>query len=115
MHELSIALSIVDGALEEAARHGAGQVQAVHLRLGRLSGIDKEALLFSYAIASENTPLAKSRLVIEEVDVVILCPSCRAERSVSSFPLLCCSECGSPGERVVRGNELEITALEVAA
>ena len=115
MHELSIALSIVDGVLEEATRHGPGQVDAVHVRLGRLSGVDKEALLFSYALASESTPLAHSRLVIEEIEVVILCPQCRAERSATSFPLLYCSECGSLGERIVHGEELEITALEMAA
>ena len=44
MHELSIAMSIVEMAEEEAASQGASQVTAVHLRLGKLSGIVKEAL-----------------------------------------------------------------------
>lgn len=68
MHELSIALSIVDGVAEEAARHGGGPVRAVHLRLGRLSGIVAEALLFSYDVACEGTPLSGSQLRIEEVE-----------------------------------------------
>ena len=46
MHELSIAMSIVDMAQEEAERHGGVQVQAVHLKLGRLAGVVKEALFF---------------------------------------------------------------------
>jgi hydrogenase nickel incorporation protein HypA/HybF len=40
MHELSIAMSIVDMAQEEAERHGGAQVQAVHLKLGRLTGVE---------------------------------------------------------------------------
>ena len=35
----------------------------------------KEALLSSYEMASEGTPLAGSRLVFEEVPVVVFCPA----------------------------------------
>ena len=48
MHELSIAMSIVDLACEEAESHGAPGVDVVYLKLGPLSGVVKEALLFSY-------------------------------------------------------------------
>lgn len=67
MHELSIALSIVDAAADEGARRGAVQVNAVYLRLGTLSGVVKEALLFSYGLACEGTTLNGSQLVVEEV------------------------------------------------
>ena len=62
MHELSIALSIVDVAAEEAERQGGGRVVAVHLRLGRLSGVVKEALLASYELAREGSAVADSEL-----------------------------------------------------
>lgn len=39
MHELSIAMSIVDLAQEEADRRGGVQIKAVHLRLRLLSGV----------------------------------------------------------------------------
>jgi hydrogenase nickel incorporation protein HypA/HybF len=113
MHELSIALSIVDGALEEAARLNAAQVEAVHVRIGRMSGVNKDALLFSYGIACEDTPLAHSQLVIEEVEAVIHCPVCQAERVASSFPLLLCPQCGSSADRVVQGQELQIVGMEM--
>jgi hydrogenase nickel incorporation protein HypA/HybF len=57
MHELSIAMSIVEGAAEEARRHPGERVAAVHLRLGELSGVVRDALLFSYDLACEGTPL----------------------------------------------------------
>ena len=59
MHELSIAMGIVEAATDEAQRRGV-RVSAVHLRLGALSGVVKDALLFSYEVACQDTPLAGS-------------------------------------------------------
>jgi hydrogenase nickel incorporation protein HypA/HybF len=112
MHELSIAISIVELAEEEAERRGV-QVKAVHLKLGALSGVVKEALLSCYEMACENTPLQGSRLLVEDVSVVIFCPSCQAQRPLSSMQLFCCAECGSPTSEVVQGKELEVVALEI--
>ena len=42
MHELSIALAILDAASEEAERHGGGVISAIHVRLGPLAGVIKE-------------------------------------------------------------------------
>ncbi len=72
MHELSIAMSIADAAAEEAERHAGARVCAVHLRLGGLSGVVKDALLFSWEASSEGTPLSGARLVIEEVEGTVL-------------------------------------------
>ncbi len=112
MHELSIAMSIVELAEEEAERRGA-QVTAVHLKLGRLSGVVKEALLSCYEMACEGTPLQGSRLLVEDVSVLIFCPSCQTQRPVSSVQLFCCSECGTAASEVVQGKELEVVALEI--
>ena len=50
MHELSIAMSIVDMAQEEAERRDV-KIDAVYLELGPLSGVVADALLFSYEMA----------------------------------------------------------------
>jgi hydrogenase nickel incorporation protein HypA/HybF len=113
MHELSIALSLLDLAEEEAARREC-RVAAIHLRLGRLSGVVREALLSAYDLAREGTAMADAELVVEEVPVVVRCPGCAADRTpVSAFELLC-PDCGTPTPEVVRGRELEVVALEIA-
>jgi hydrogenase nickel incorporation protein HypA/HybF len=112
MHELSIALSIIDMASEEAERRGA-RVEAVHLRLGTLSGVVEEALRFSYDLACEGTPLEGSRLVIEGVEAAVYCPDCKEERALPSVQHFACSVCGSPTPDVTRGRELEVAALEI--
>ena len=112
MHELSIAMSIVEMAQEEAERRGSVPIQAVHMRLGQLSGVVKEALLASYEMACEETLLAGSTLLIEEIPVEVMCPHCRTPRMVRSIQWFCCPECGAPTPDVLRGKELEIVALE---
>jgi len=113
MHELSIALSILDLAAEEAARRSAAGVAAIHLRLGPLSGVVREALLSAYELAREGSPLRSAELVIEDVPVIVYCPACAAERSVLTPPELFCPVCATPTPDVVSGRELEITALEI--
>jgi hydrogenase nickel incorporation protein HypA/HybF len=113
MHELSIAMSIVEMAQEEAEQRGGAQITAVHLKLGALSGVAKEALLSSYDIACEGTVLSGSGLIIEEVPVVVFCPRCQAQRPLSSLQLFCCAECGTPTSKIVQGKEIEVVALEI--
>lgn len=114
MHELSIALGILDVAAEEARRQD-GRVIAIHLKLGPLSGVVKEALTFAYELAREGTPLEQARLVIQEVPLVAYCPACAAEQTLASLQELCCPACGGPTPRIVSGRELEVVALEIDA
>jgi hydrogenase nickel incorporation protein HypA/HybF len=113
MHELSIALSILELAEEEAERRSAARVVAIHLRLGPLSGVVKDSLLFAYEVARGETPLADAQLVIEEVPILAWCPACKRNQAVLSMQQLCCAECGTPTPEVVSGRELEIVALEI--
>src|SRR5438045_1459039 len=106
MHELSIALSIVDLASEEADRRGGVRVAAIHLRLGPLSGVVKEALLSAWEVAAGGSAVAGSRLVIEEVPVVVFCPTCRDRQTIASIQQFCCPACGTPAGQVVSGREL---------
>jgi hydrogenase nickel incorporation protein HypA/HybF len=112
MHELSIALSIVEMAEEEARRLEV-QISAVYLKLGALSGVVKEALLFSYDLACEGTRLEGSHLVIDEVPTLVYCPVCEAERQLDSIQRFCCSVCDTPTPNVTQGKELEVVALEI--
>jgi hydrogenase nickel incorporation protein HypA/HybF len=112
MHELSIAMGIVEAAADEAQKRGV-QVSAVHLRLGALSGVVKDALLFSYEVACQDTPLVGSRLIVEDVPVAIFCAQCKEQRVLESVQSFTCPVCGAPTMDVRQGKELEVFALEV--
>jgi hydrogenase nickel incorporation protein HypA/HybF len=115
MHELSIAISMIDQITEESESRGGLDVEAVHLKLGAFSGVDREALLFAYEMACEGSLLEGSRLVIETIPLVIYCATCGKDRIPPSLYQLSCPECGSPGQRIVSGREIEVASLEVAA
>ena len=66
MHELSIAMSLLELVEEESERRGNVHVEAIHLKLGALSGVVKQALVSAYELASEQTEFATCRLVIED-------------------------------------------------
>jgi hydrogenase nickel incorporation protein HypA/HybF len=113
MHELSIAMSMIEMATEEAARQGDARVSALHLKLGPLSGVVRDALLFSYEVAGQGTPLEGSRLVIEEVPVIVYCPECEQERIIESIQRFCCPVCETMTPTVLQGKELLVVALEL--
>ena len=112
MHELSIAIGIVDAAMDEARQRDV-HVSAVHLRLGALAGVVKDALLFSYEVACQDTPLAGSRLIVEDVPVAVFCPKCQDTRVLNSVQSFLCPQCGTPTMDIRQGKELEVFALEV--
>ncbi|HVW08472.1 MAG TPA: hydrogenase maturation nickel metallochaperone HypA [Bryobacteraceae bacterium] len=113
MHELSIALSLAECAEEELARQGAARVRSVRVRIGPLASVVKEALLFSWTIAIEGTPLEGAELAIEDVPVRVQCADCGTEAAPAGAQCLYCGRCGSARCRVVRGDEMEVTAMEV--
>jgi hydrogenase nickel incorporation protein HypA/HybF len=113
MHELSIALNILDSATEQAKRLGDVRVEAVHIKLGPLSGVVKSALLSAYQLAREHSSLPDSHLVVEDVPIIIYCERCQAEQTVDSIQALVCPICSTPSGNVVAGREMEITALEI--
>jgi len=113
MHELSIALSILDIAAEEAEKHGRARARRIHLKLGPLSGVEEQALLGAFEIARESSGFAQTELVVEKVPILVDCPVCRETRSVVSLQEICCAQCGTFTSNVVGGRELEVVALEL--
>lgn len=112
MHELSIAHTLVEIASKTAEDAGISRVKAVHLRLGVLSGVVKDALLFCYDVATNGSPLAESRLVVEELPLIISCPHCQSEQTLENVQTIYCSQCRSCDVEVIQGRELQIFTLE---
>jgi hydrogenase nickel incorporation protein HypA/HybF len=113
MHELSIALSILDITEEAAQSQGGGLVETIHLRLGPLSGVAPAALRSAFELARESSAYPMAQLEIEEVPLVAYCDGCAAERTPTSVLELICPVCNAPMPEIRRGRELEVVALEI--
>jgi hydrogenase nickel incorporation protein HypA/HybF len=113
MHELSIAMSLVEMTCEELVQTE-GRVESLHVRVGRLSGVVPGALASAFELASEGTPIEGAGIVIEETPIRVVCPACREERPIEDVTNFRCPACGAAATEVVGGRELELVALEIS-
>jgi hydrogenase nickel incorporation protein HypA/HybF len=113
LHELSIVLGIIDTVSESVEAARAKKVVATYLRVGALSGVVKDALLFSFDLATQDTPLAGSQLIVEELPVVIFCQSCGKTAELPGVQSFRCPVCQMPSGDIRQGKELEIRLIEV--
>jgi len=112
MHELSIALGIVDIAETAVANAGAAGVSHVELEIGELAGIEMAALDFAWSEAVRGTVLATATRSVQSVSGQAHCMECD-----HAFPVARarndCPACGSPFTELLHGKELRVHALTV--
>lgn len=113
MHELSIAASIVDAAVESVAAYPGARVTAVRLRVGVLAAVVEDALQFCWEIATEGTPLAGAALQVRTLPVVVHCAACHAESMLDGVQSFRCPLCGRLAAELRQGRELEIESIEI--
>jgi hydrogenase nickel incorporation protein HypA/HybF len=113
MHELSVALNIVETATKIARDAGAERVTKVRVRIGELAGVAPDALKFSYEVAVAETLLVGSQLIVEVIPVRVHCPCCDREFALREFTRLECPICETPTGDLRSGRELVIESIEV--
>jgi hydrogenase nickel incorporation protein HypA/HybF len=113
MHELSIAVSIVE-TVEENLPTAETRVKSVLLKIGKLSGVVKDALEFSFDIATQDSNLTGAKLEIEELPVIVHCRKCDQNLELGNPPIFRCTTCGEVTPDIVQGKELEIVSIELA-
>jgi hydrogenase nickel incorporation protein HypA/HybF len=113
MHELSIVSSIVDTVIESLAAYPGARVKEVRLKVGALASVIEDSLQFCYGIATEDTPLAGSVLVVEVLPVVMYCEPCGQNVAIESLQSFRCPRCGEPVMDLRQGRELEIDSIEI--
>ena len=79
MHELSIAMSIVEIAEKEFEKSRASKVTEIELEIGQLAGIEYEALEFAMQMAVKNTILENAILKVEKPKGLAFCNDCSLE------------------------------------
>ena len=112
MHELSIAMSILEAAERETALHQGADLRKISVRVGELAGVDPEALRFSFDAITRETAWEGVVLELDYIARTNRCMDCGAQFVVKNAELEC-PECGSINTTFLRGDELEIASLEL--
>jgi hydrogenase nickel incorporation protein HypA/HybF len=108
MHELGISRNIV-AIVGEAAK--GRRVRRVTLEIGKLSGVMREAIEFSFALIAQGTPAAGALLEIREIDARARCAECGAEFTLPDFLAACI--CGSRRLALLAGEELNVKSVDL--
>lgn len=113
MHEIGLMQDALDLALNETRNRGASRIHKIVLRVGRLAGVEPDALAFAFEAVAADTPAEGADFTIEPVPVVCFCPACRGEFEPEDY-IYRCPGCGELCHEVRRGQELELASLEVS-
>jgi hydrogenase nickel incorporation protein HypA/HybF len=112
MHELSIAMSIVDLALAEAEKANASVINQVDVEIGSMAGVELEALQFAWDSAIKNTAASKAKLLIHPIKAEAHCYQCDKDFLLENF-FTQCPNCNGFRYNIIKGKELRVSSLLV--
>ncbi len=114
MHEVSIALSLIEVVSDQCLKGGYRSVDAVNVKIGRASGIMPDALLFAFDVVKADTIARNAALNIEEVPVSGRCRECGSGFTVEEEYVVNCPVCHGVAFDITTGRELDIVDMDVS-
>lgn len=112
MHEMALAESVLDIVQTTARQHGASQVRAVRLAIGRLSHVEPDALRFAFDAVTRQTLAEGARLEIDATEGTAWCMKCCEAVPVARLGDAC-PRCGSHQLQVTGGDEMRVQDIEI--
>jgi hydrogenase nickel incorporation protein HypA/HybF len=112
MHELSLAIEVIELCNREALRREVTAIHEIEIEVGDLSGVDAGAFRSALEMAVQGTILEKSVLIITQIPATGYCQVCQKEFSVHQR-FAPCPDCHELPVRVNGGNQFRINSLVV--
>ena len=114
MHEVSIALGMVDELMKIAQKNNAKKVTNIKLKIGKLSGIVTDSLRFAFdAIKLQHPLLSSAQILIDEVPLTYECSDCKTTFNTDDLYFPSCPNCESYNLKILSGEEQHIENVEV--
>jgi hydrogenase nickel incorporation protein HypA/HybF len=110
MHEVSIAMSILQIIEEELSRNPGKAVLKLHLQIGVLSGVVPDSLLFALEVSRQNGLLKNAEISIDHQEAVASCPECGNKFKTEDY-FGVCPQCGNSRYDIISGRELLIKSI----
>ena len=112
MHEMSIALNIIDIASEAAENAQSKKINEIEIEIGSISGVEIDALEFALDVAVQNTMLKDASKKIIPIEAKAECLECHNTFPISFFYEPCPS-CNSLNINILQGKELRIKSINI--
>jgi hydrogenase nickel incorporation protein HypA/HybF len=111
MHEMSIALSMMDLVSENARMNNAKKISRINVVVGNRSGVSADSLRFCFDALKEDTIAGSAELVIEETTATARCTACISDVELGQYDFAC-PVCGGP-VAAKGGEELSVRSIEI--
>ncbi len=112
MHEMAIAEGILDITLDYARQNDAEKIGEIGLLIGEMSGVEPEALDFSFRMIAKGTMAEGALLKLKKVPLIGKCSKCGREFHVEHYNFWC-PECKDGVLGIISGREMQVEYLEV--
>jgi hydrogenase nickel incorporation protein HypA/HybF len=112
MHEMSLAESVREIAIDVARQHGANRVRSIEIVIGRLASVEMSALRFGLDVVLRGGVTDGATLQFTEVAGQAWCWDCAATVEIASS-VAECPRCGSTRLQVTGGCDLRVGAVEL--
>ena len=112
MHEMALAESVREIVDEAARAGGARRVSAVRLEIGRLAGVEIEALRFAFDVVKRGSLADTARLEVVADEGRAWCMQC-SEAVVVAALHEPCPRCGSHQLQVTGGDRMRVLEIEI--
>jgi hydrogenase nickel incorporation protein HypA/HybF len=112
MHEMSIAMNIIELASEAAQKEEACCINSIELEIGTLAGVMIESLEFCFEAAARHTLAEGADLKIVSIPAKGRCFDCEKIATLTSLTSQC-PDCGASLLHITGGKELKIKAITV--
>jgi hydrogenase nickel incorporation protein HypA/HybF len=111
MHEMSITISMMETVKHSMIEHGLKQLKRLRIRVGALTAVEPQSLIFCFEIYVQGTPMEGATLEIENMPLMSKCRGCKKEFRIDEF-YYDCPYCNSSSVENISGHELDIVSME---
>ena len=112
MHELSIAQNIVEIVSKSAQKEGAKGIVEINLKVGKIAGVEIEALKFSLEIAGKDSLIENAKINILNIEGKANCKDCKSSFVIKDL-FTPCPACGNYNSEIIEGKELQIVSFDI--
>ena len=110
MHELSLAMSVMDIVERESGKLHNPNIKAIEIEIGDFAGVEISAFRFSMEAVIKASLHSGAEVRIIQLPAIAECKNCGMSfNAVSRF--CCCPGCGEYGVALVQGMEFRLTAI----
>ena len=112
MHEMSLAEGVLQLIEDAAGRDAFTRVRTIWVEIGRLSGVEPEALAFCFDAVTRGSIAEGAQLEIVHVPGSGHCVECGRDTELEAV-YDACRHCGAVPVQVTGGTEMRVKELEV--